>query len=109
MKDIRRPGKKFWLIISFASVLLFGFTYSKDKEFEIIKNLDIFYSLFRELNLFYVDETDPKQLVEASIEGMLKSLDPYTTYIPADEQENFAFMTTGEYGGIGALIRRAGE
>ena len=109
MKDSRRPGKKFWLVISFTILLLFGFTYSKDKEFEIIKNLDIFYSLFRELNLFYVDETDPKKLVEASIDGMLKSLDPYTTYIPADEQENFAFMTTGEYGGIGALIRRAGE
>lgn len=109
MKESRRPGKKFWLIISFTILLLFGFTYSKDKEFEIIKNLDIFYSLFRELNLFYVDETDPKKLVEASIDGMLKSLDPYTTYISADEQENFAFMTTGEYGGIGALIRRAGE
>jgi carboxyl-terminal processing protease len=110
MKAIRRPGKKFWLLIPLAAILLFGFAYnSKDKEFEIIKNLDIFYSLFRELNLFYVDETDPKQLIEASIDGMLKSLDPYTTYIPADEQANFAFMTTGEYGGIGALIRRGGE
>jgi carboxyl-terminal processing protease len=109
MKANYRPGKKFWLFIPLAAILIFGFTYSKDKEFEIIKNLDIFYSLFRELNLFYVDETDPKQLVEASIDGMLKSLDPYTTYIPADEQENFAFMTTGEYGGIGALIRRGGD
>jgi carboxyl-terminal processing protease len=109
MKANHQPRKKYWLFIPLAAILFFGFTYSKDKEFEIIKNLDIFYSLFRELNLFYVDETDPKQLVEASIEGMLKSLDPYTTYIPADEQENFAFMTTGEYGGIGALIRRGGE
>jgi carboxyl-terminal processing protease len=109
MKANRRPGKKFWLLIPLAVILVLGFTYSKDKEFEIIKNLDIFYSLFRELNLFYVDETDPKQLVEASIDGMLKSLDPYTTYIPAEEQENFAFMTTGEYGGIGALIRRGGD
>jgi len=109
MKANHWPQKKLWLFIPLAAILFFGFTYSKDKEFEIIKNLDIFYSLFRELNLFYVDETDPKQLVEASIEGMLKSLDPYTTYIPADEQENFAFMTTGEYGGMGALIRRGGE
>jgi carboxyl-terminal processing protease len=109
MKEIHRPRKKFWLLIPLAAILLFGFTYSKDKEFEIIKNLDIFYSLFRELNLFYVDETNPKQLIEASIDGMLKSLDPYTTYIPADQEENFAFMTTGEYGGIGALIRRGGN
>jgi carboxyl-terminal processing protease len=109
MKEIHRKRKKLWLVIPLAAILLFGFTYSKDKEFEIVKNLDIFYSLFRELNLFYVDETDPKQLIEASIDGMLKSLDPYTTYIPADEQENFAFMTTGEYGGIGALIRKGGN
>ena len=109
MKAIRSYKKKLWLIIPVISLLVFGFTYTKDKEFEIIKNLDIFYSLFRELNLFYVDETNPKQLIEAGINGMLKSLDPYTTYIPEEEQKNFAFLTTGEYGGIGALIRRGGD
>src|SRR4030042_5552288 len=94
MKAIRSYKKKLWLIIPVISLLVFGFTYSKDNEFEIIKNLDIFYSLFRELNLFYVDETNPKQLIESGIEGMLKSLDPYTTFIPEEEQENFAFRTT---------------
>ena len=59
MKANHWPQKKLWLFIPLAAILFFGFTYSKDKEFEIIKNLDIFYSLFRELNLFYVDETDP--------------------------------------------------
>jgi carboxyl-terminal processing protease len=109
MKKKLRCKKKIWLVIPVVLIMVFGFTYSKDKEFEIIKNLDIFYSLFRELNLFYVDETNPKQLIESGIEGMLKSLDPYTTYIPEEEQKNFAFMTTGEYGGIGALIRKGGD
>ena len=59
--------------------------------------------------MFYVDETDPEKLVESSIEGMLEELDPYTTFIPESDQENFNFMTTGEYGGIGALIRRSGD
>jgi carboxyl-terminal processing protease len=109
MKKLLRHKKKIWLAIPVIILVALGFTYSKDKEFEIIKNLDIFYSLFRELNLFYVDETQPKELIEAGIDGMLKSLDPYTTYIPEEEQKNFAFMTTGEYGGIGALIRRGGD
>ena len=59
--------------------------------------------------MFYVDETDPEKLVNSSIDGMLKTLDPYTTFIPESEEENFMFMTTGQYGGIGSLIRRSGE
>jgi carboxyl-terminal processing protease len=97
------------IIISMVFALSISFTVIKDKEFEIVKNLDIFYSLFRELNLFYVDETNPKKLIESAIDGMLESLDPYTTYIPEEEQKDFAFMTTGEYGGIGALIRKGGD
>ena len=99
-------------VITIIIVLLassFTFLAFTDKEFKIAKNLDIFFTLFRELNLFYVDDTDPEELIEAGIEGMLKSLDPYTTYIPESEMENFNFMTTGQYGGIGALIRKAGD
>lgn len=91
------------LAISISSVS------NKDKEFKIIKNLDIFYSLFKELNYFYVDETDPEKLIEDGINGMLRSLDPYTSFIPESELDEFAFMTTGKYGGIGALIRSAGD
>ncbi|MCF8464964.1 MAG: PDZ domain-containing protein [Flavobacteriales bacterium] len=76
-----------------------------DSFFEISKNLDIFITLFKELNLYYVDETQPGNLVEKGIEGMLESLDPYTTYIPETDIEDYRFMTTGQYGGIGALIR----
>lgn len=79
------------------------------KNFEISKNLDIFYTLFRELNLFYVEEIQPEKLIKAGIDDMLESLDPYTTYIPEEDMDDFKFMTTGEYGGIGALISKRGD
>lgn len=77
-----------------------------DKNFQIAKNLDIYYTLFRELNLFYVDDIEPNKLVKTSIDKMLQSLDPYTNFIPEDDVEDFRFMTTGEYAGIGALISK---
>jgi carboxyl-terminal processing protease len=92
------------LIVGALSLLSFN-----NDDFKLVKSLEIYYTLFRELNMFYVDETNPEKLVESSIEGMLEDLDPYTTFIPESDQENFNFMTTGEYGGIGALIRRSGE
>jgi len=108
---IRGKLKKFRLILilSLVFAVSFGFVALKDKEFDIVKNLEIFYSLFNELNRFYVDETKPDKLIETAIEGMLNSLDPYTTYIPEEDMEDFTFMTTGEYGGIGALIRQGGD
>ena len=84
----------------------YGFVKTSDKDFAIVKNLDVFYSLFRELNLFYVDDTDPEKLIETGINSMLASLDPYTVYIPESDMDDFNFMTTGKYGGIGALIRQ---
>jgi carboxyl-terminal processing protease len=108
---VRGKFKKFRLILVLALVfsVSLGFVALKDKEFDIIKNLEIFYSLFNELNRFYVDETKPDKLIETAIDGMLTSLDPYTTYIPEEDMEDFTFMTTGEYGGIGALIRKGGD
>jgi len=93
----------------FGSVLIYGFVKSDERDFAIIKSLDIFYSLFRELNLFYVDETNPQELIETGIESMLESLDPYTVFIPEADLDEFNFMTTGNYGGIGSLIRAGGE
>jgi carboxyl-terminal processing protease len=90
-------------------LLSVGFTTIGNKDLELVKNLDIYYTLFRELNMFYVDETDPKELVTTSIDAMLASLDPYTTYIPESDMDDFNFQTTGEYGGIGSLIRRSGD
>lgn len=86
-----------------------GFTTINNKDLEIVKNLDIYCTLFRELNMFYVDEVSPEELVTTSINSMLNSLDPYTTYIPEKEMDMFNFQTTGEYGGIGSLIRRSGD
>lgn len=80
-----------------------------NKDFAIAKNLDIFYTLFREISLYYVDDTDPKKLIDASIEGMLEELDPYTSYIPEEEADDYSFAITGKYGGVGALIRKSGE
>ena len=100
--------KKYTLIIglSSASILSLGFV---DNFFEISKNLDIFSSLYKELNIFYVDETDAGALMKTGIDAMLESLDPYTTYIPESEKEDFEFMTTGQYGGIGAIITKNGD
>lgn len=88
-------------------VLLWGF--KKGDDFKIAKSLDIYYSLFRDVNMYYVDETNPEEMVENSIHAMLNKLDPYTVYIPEKDKDEFTFMTTGQYGGIGALIRNNGE
>jgi carboxyl-terminal processing protease len=89
--------------ICIVAISFFGFR-QDDKNFQIAKNLDIYYTLFRELNLFYVDDVNPNKLVKTSIDKMLESLDPYTNFISEEDVEDFRFMTTGEYAGIGALI-----
>jgi len=92
----------FVVVVLFFSVSFATFT---DREFQIVKNMDIFFSLFRELSLFYVDETDPEKLIGSGIEGMLETLDPYTTFIPESEMDDFKTITTGKYGGVGMTIR----
>jgi len=97
------------IIISIISGVSF-FTYSfTDNYFEIAKNLDIFASVFREVNTYYVDDTKPGDMVQKGIDAMLESLDPYTNYIPESDIEDYRYMTTGKYGGIGSLIRKKGE
>ncbi len=81
----------------------------KQNNFEISKSIDIYNNLLRELNLNYVDEINPAELNEAAIDAMLEGLDPYTVFIPESEIESYKLMTTGEYGGIGALIQYDGE
>jgi len=84
-------------------------TTQETRDFKIAKNLDIFLSLFRELNTFYVDEINPDKLVKTGIDNMLRTLDPYTVYYPESDVDEVAFMTTGKYGGIGSLVRGGGE
>ena len=86
-----------------------GFSQEKQNNFEISKSIDIYNSLLRELNLNYVDEIDPAELNEIAIDAMLNELDPYTVFIPESEIETYKLMTTGEYGGIGAIIQYDGE
>ena len=97
--------RKLKIIIISLVVLISSISFT-DSYFEVAKNLDIFTTVYRELNNYYVDETDPGKLMKTAIDKMLKSLDPYTNYIPESEIEDFKFMTTGQYGGIGAVITK---
>ncbi len=87
-------------------IILFSYTNPSERYFEIAKNLDIFATLFKEVNTYYVDDINPNKLMRTGIEAMLESLDPYTNYIPEDDIEDYRTMTTNQYGGIGALIGR---
>ncbi|HNX21961.1 MAG TPA: S41 family peptidase [Bacteroidales bacterium] len=85
-----------------------GTTFAQN-DFEIAKNVDIFVSILKELNLKYADEITPGDLVKNAIDGMLNSLDPYSVYYPESQIEDYRMMTQGQYGGIGALIQQQGE
>ena len=83
---------------------LFAFTQADERLFEIARNLDIFASVYKEINSYYVDEINPSKTIRTGIDDMLGGLDPYTNYIPEDEIEDYRTMTTGQYGGIGSVI-----
>lgn len=99
-----RRIKKALIAFSIATVVITGLAYTPDY-FEISKNLDIFNAIYRELNVSYVDGTKPGQLMKTGIDAMLNSLDPYTNYYTENDIEDFRYMTTGEYGGIGAVVQ----
>lgn len=99
---MREKAKWMFLVVILVGIL--AFQGPAEKYFDIAKSLDIYATLFKEVNAYYVDEVEPEKLVRTSIEGMLQSLDPYTDYIPEEDVESFRIATTGQYGGIGALI-----
>ena len=90
-------------ITAVISIVSFNFT---DGYFEHPKNIDISTTLYGKLNVYYVDDTEPGKLMKTGIDAMLKSLDPYTVYYPESDIEDYRFMTTGQYGGIGSLITK---
>ncbi|MCS7003878.1 MAG: S41 family peptidase [Cytophagales bacterium] len=92
-------GTGLFLLFSFQSPFV-------DKYFEIVKNLEIFASVYKELNRYYVDELNPSEVIGGGIEGMLYLLDPYTTFFSEDEVEDFRTETTGKYGEIGVDIMK---
>lgn len=100
--------KKTAIILLLAASLM-SFTAGDDNSFETTKNLDLFYSIYKETELYYVDKIVPGEIIKKGIDAMLESLDPYTVYIPESKTEDLKIMTTGEYGGIGALIRKKGD
>ncbi len=100
MKFIRRLTI---VVLCFISVSFVAFK-SDDRYFEIAKNLDIFITMFRELNAYYVDEINPTKAIRNGIEAMLKQLDPYTNFYPEDDIEDVMTMMTGKYNGIGATV-----
>lgn len=96
--------RKVLLITLFSALFLFSAFKVVDKFFEIHKNLDIFTTMFKEVNMYYVDEVNPNTLMRTGIDAMLNSLDPYTNYIPEDDIEDYRTMHTGQYGGVGATV-----
>ena len=96
------------LLIALIFITKVVFTQSTNY-FETSKNLEIFTELYKELDMFYVDEIESGELIKTAIDEMLISLDPYTTYIPETDIEDYRFMTTGQYGGIGAIISKRGD
>ena len=102
---IRMFKKKYVLPIVASAFLFIGVSF-KDDFFEIAKQIEIFTTLFKELNMNYVDETNPGDLMDKAIKGMLASLDPYTVYFNEQDVIKFKINNIGEYTGIGALITR---
>jgi carboxyl-terminal processing protease len=98
--------KKKFIIPIVASAFLFIAASFKDDFFEIAKQIEIFTTLFKELNRNYVDETNPGDLMDKAIKGMLANLDPYTVYFNEQDVVRFKINNTGEYTGIGALLTR---
>lgn len=94
-------------VASFACLLMV--TGAARNDFSLGKNLEILVNVFREINFFYVDETDPDKLMKDAAQGMTSRLDPYTEYLSAEDMESFTMMATGKYGGIGAVIRQKGD
>ncbi|GAB4123297.1 MAG: S41 family peptidase [Raineya sp.] len=102
---LQMKHKSTFLLLLFSLFVLFAFKKDpKDNAFEIAKNIDIFTTMYKEVNNYYVDEVNPNKIMRTGIDAMLKSLDPYTVFISEDQIEDYRTMTTGEYGGIGATV-----
>ena len=103
-------NKKVFFLFAFFLAVATAFngtlaqTGDNSRDTRIARNLDIFNSLFKELNMFYVDSLDIDKSMETAINAMLDDVDPYTEYIPATNRDEFMVISTGEYGGIGSYI-----
>jgi carboxyl-terminal processing protease len=96
-------------ILFFAFFFSLQLGYAQNNSFETLKSLEIMDQIYEHLDLYFVDETKNGQLAKTGIDAMLKELDPYTVYYHESNIEDYRLMTTGQYGGIGALIRKMGD
>lgn len=96
--------KKIWVPILAVALLVTASSFKSDF-FEIAKQIEIFTTLFKELNMNYVDETNPGELMDSAIKNMLDELDPYTRFLNEQDVEAYKINNSGEYSGIGALVR----
>lgn len=101
--------KQLFLLVFLVALSAATFAQEKNNDFEVAKNLDIFSELYKQLDLNYVDNINPGDLMKTGIDAMLGSLDPFTNYIPESQIEDYKMLTTGQYGGIGALIQQRKE
>ncbi len=97
------------ILLTLFGIFSLGYYTVPEHYFEIAKNIEIFADILRIIDKNYVDEVDPDKFVKVGIDAMLKSLDPYMSYITSSEIEGFRFMSTGKYGGIGSKIFRRGN
>jgi carboxyl-terminal processing protease len=100
-----------FFVVSLIAIFSFVFISASNSGsfFEVTKQLDIFSTLYKELNTYYVDTINTKKLFQVGIRAMCESLDPYTDFIPEDDIQEYRQQTTGRYGGIGSLIGTRGE
>ena len=103
-KFLNRRNAVLAMVVLIAAAFL-GFKSGDDRNFQIAKNLEIFNSIVKELDMFYVDTIDPNKTIREGIDNMLYSLDPYTVYYPENDQDELEMMLKGSYGGIGSIIR----
>lgn len=108
MTSIKPKLKKFSILLIATIIIIGTFSFSSI-DFKVSKSLDTFFSFFREVSIFYVDKPNPEKLVKVAIDAMLESLDPYNEFIPEEDKAELEFQTTGEYGGMGALIRQSAD
>ena len=103
---MRKNGRLISILIGtfLLGGIFLAFNKTDERNFQIVKSLDVFNSVFKELDLFYVDTIDPKEVVEYGIRAMLAKTDPYTEYYP-EEDNTLKEMTSGKFGGIGSVIR----
>src|ERR1700722_11416635 len=104
-----KRSKKLLVIVCIVAVAFIPLALTNSSYFEITKNLDVFTTLYKELNTYYVDTLNPEKLMHAGINQMLDGLDPYTDFIPESELDDYRTQTTGQYGGIGAIIGPRGD